>query len=99
MEVEPREGYEKTDKAFYFYMKDDDTSKWPVKKPANFPADAEIMGIVNEYFTNTKLVELPSTGGMGDAWFIGGGVLTVLVASFGLAESLKNAKRSKVSQK
>ena len=99
VEVEPSEGYEKTDKAFYFYMKDDDTSKWPVKKPANFPADAEIMGIVNEYFTNTKLVELPSTGGMGDAWFIGGGVLTVLVASFGLAESLKNAKRSKVSQK
>ena len=44
-------------------------------------------------------MELPSTGGMGDAWFIGGGVLTVLVASFGLAESLKNAKRSKVSQK
>ena len=52
--------------------------------------------------TNTPAsasVELPSTGGMGDAWFIGGGVLTVLVASFGLAESLKNAKRSKVSQK
>ena len=79
-------------------MKDDDTSKWPVKKPANFPAELKY-GIVNEYFTNTKLVELPSTGGMGDAWFIGGGVLTVLVASFGLAESLKNAKRSKVSQK
>ncbi|WP_152535091.1 LPXTG cell wall anchor domain-containing protein [Bifidobacterium moukalabense] len=44
-------------------------------------------------------VELPSTGGTGDGWFIGGGLLTVMVASFGLAESLKNAKRSKVSQK
>ena len=69
-------------------------------KPDDFPTDAIHIGGFEGYVLNDKeTAKLPSTGGMGDAWFIGGGVLTVLVASFGLAESLKNAKRSKVSQK
>ncbi|WP_160118299.1 SpaA isopeptide-forming pilin-related protein [Bifidobacterium moukalabense] len=101
VEVEAHSGYEKTDQPYYFMIVDDDTSKWPVKKPKDFESTYEITGIYNDYFTNKKstAVELPSTGGTGDGWFIGGGLLTVMVASFGLAESLKNAKRSKVSQK
>ena len=69
-----------------------------ISKPAGFTGRSVCLATSSTSPT-TRAVALPSTGGMGDAWFIGGGVLTVLVASFGLAESLKNAKRSKVSQK
>ena len=75
-----------------------DGSGSAVSKPAGFTGRSVYLGDIID-IANTRAVALPSTGGMGDAWFIGGGVLTVLVASFGLAESLKNAKRSKVSQK
>ena len=41
----------------------------------------------------SNAVTLPSTGGIGDGWFIGGGLLGVAIAMFGLAESMKHAKR------
>ena len=104
VETQAPEGYitPSGDDATHYFMLRDKTaeSTFPLTKPDDFPTDAIHIGGFEGYVLNDKeTAKLPSTGGMGDAWFIGGGVLTVLVASFGLAESLKNAKRSKVSQK
>ena len=104
VETQAPEGYitPSGDDAIHYFMLRDKTaeSTFPLTKPDDFPTDAIHIGGFEGYVLNDKeTAKLPSTGGMGDAWFIGGGVLTVLVASFGLAESLKNAKRSKVSQK
>ena len=84
---------------FMLYNKEKE-SQYPVTKPDDFPSGAiHISGYTGFILNDRSPASLPSTGGTGDGWFIGGGLLTVMVASFGLAESLKNAKRSKVSQK
>ena len=72
----------------------------PLSKPDDFPSDAiHNSGYEGLILNDRSKASLPSTGGMGDGWFVAGGALTVLVACFGLAETRKNAKRGKSLQR
>ena len=95
VEVSPKDGYEGTDKAYYFTVPNTDTDKWPIAQPKDFQG-AQISGSYDDYFTNTrKQAVLPSTGGLGDGWYVAGGLLTVTVAVLGLAETLRHRRGSR----
>ena len=84
----------------YFMLRNvKDESRYPLSKPDDFPSDAiHNSGYSGLILNDRSKASLPSTGGMGDGWFVAGGALTVLVACFGLAETRKNAKRGKSLQ-
>ena len=95
VEIAPKDGYEDTDKAYYFTVPNTDTDKWPIAQPKDFQG-AQISGSYDDYFTNTrKQAVLPSTGGLGDGWYVAGGLLTVTVAVLGLAETLRHRRGSR----
>lgn len=97
-EVEAPEGYVLSEQAYYFMLVDD-TNKTFVA-PDNFEESNKHYNGDNVFFLNTKKTPgLPSTGGKGTYWLVGGGLLTVLVGAAGLHESLKHAKRSKATLK
>lgn len=85
----------------YFMLRNvKDQSRYPVSQPDDFPLDAiHNSGYAGLILNDRSKASLPSTGGMGDVWFVAGGALTVLVACFGLAETRKNAKRGKSLQR
>lgn len=85
----------------YFMLRNvKDQSRYPVLQPNDFPLDAiHNSGYAGLILNDRSKASLPSTGGIGDGWFVAGGALTVLVACFGLAETRKNAKRGKSLQR
>lgn len=85
----------------YFILKGTDTNEYNsivqlAKEHGINPSSFTAYTVYDERKPDSA--ELPSTGGMGDGWFVAGGALTVLVACFGLAETRKNAKRGKSLQ-
>lgn len=97
-EFEAPEGYELSDQAYYFMLVDDINTNFVA--PDDFKESNKHYNGDNVFFLNTKKTPgLPSTGGKGTYWLVGGGLLTVLVGAAGLHESLKHAKRSKATLK
>lgn len=95
-EFEAPEGYELSDQAYYFMLVDGTDTNFVA--PGNFKESNKHYNGDNVFFLNTKKTPgLPSTGGKGTYWLVGGGLLTVLVGAAGLHESLKHAKRSKAT--
>lgn len=100
VETQAPDGYDTptgTAKEHYFMLRDNDKDvedQFPLSKPKEFPVDAiHNSGYTGFILNSRSKASLPSAGGSGDGWFVAGGALTVLVASFGLAETRKNAKR------
>lgn len=103
VETQAPSGYDtptETAAEHYFMLRNvKDESQYPLSKPDDFPSDAiHNSGYSGLILNDRSKASLPSTGGMGDGWFVAGGALTVLVACFGLAETRKNAKRGKSLQ-
>lgn len=97
-EFEAPEGYELSDQAYYFMLVDDTNTNFVA--PDDFKESNKHYNGDNVFFLNTKKTPgLPSTGGKGTYWLVGGGLLTVLVGAAGLHESSKHAKRSKATLK
>ena len=100
VETQAPDGYDtptETAAEHYFMLRDNDKdveAQFPLSKPDTFPVDAiHNSGYTGFILNSRSKASLPSAGGSGDGWFVAGGALTVLVASFGLAETRKNAKR------
>lgn len=100
VETQAPDGYDtptETAAEHYFMLRDNDKdveAQFPLSKPDTFPVDAiHNSGYTGFILNSRSKASLPSAGGSGDSWFVAGGALTVLVASFGLAETRKNAKR------
>ncbi len=98
VETRAPDGYDtptETAAEHYFMLRDKDVDvQFPLSKPDEFPLDAiHNSGYTGFILNSRSKASLPSAGGSGDGWFVAGGALTVLVASFGLAETRKNAKR------
>lgn len=98
VETQAPDGYDTpigTAAEHYFMLRDKNAeAQFPLSKPDTFPVDAIHNSGYTDFILNSRSkASLPSAGGSGDGWFVAGGALTVLVASFGLAETRKNAKR------
>lgn len=100
VETQAPDGYDTptgTAAEHYFMLRDNDKdveAQFPLSKPNTFLVDAiHNSGYTGFILNSRSKASLPSAGGSGGGWFVAGGALTVLVASFGLAETRKNAKR------
>lgn len=69
-----------------------------ISKPAGFTGRSVCLATSSTSPT-TRAVALPSAGGVGVGWFIGGWLLMVMVAGFGMAVSFRNARRGRASRK
>lgn len=69
-----------------------------ISKPAGFTGRSVYLGDIID-IANMHAVALPSAGGVGVGWFIGGWLLMVMVAGFGMAISFRNARRGRTSRR